>query len=306
MSFLNPVSEPVLRFKSTDAGAPQINYAARTAGDVKAVLKACLVTGYGATASAGWTAANEVGNVCEFVSPSAAMSDYRLGIDDSTAAKTDWYYQYQNTKSAVSAVSKNVTSIVTANTTHSWDVLVTERGIMLIETVFNKAIQALGSSITYWGQLKLAVPSINGKNIAWWCLGFNSPSPNEGRPSDFFSSTFALSKRQYELESLVMSGDAHPAIDILKYYDQTLGVVKISDINVAAEWFLISKQNIVAQQPSVLLQAKPSSEVYAKKTGVYNGRPALFIWPIRGSTTDSYLLNSSNVVVIIYLDYWEY
>lgn len=66
MSFLNPVSEPVKRFKSTDAGAPQINYNARVSGDVKTVLKACLVTGYGAKASAGWSIVNEVDHVAEF------------------------------------------------------------------------------------------------------------------------------------------------------------------------------------------------------------------------------------------------
>lgn len=306
MSFLNPVNEPVLRFKSTDAGAPQINYNARTAGDIKAVLKACLVTGYGAVPSAGWAAENEVGNVIEFVSPSAAMSDYRLGIDDSTAAGTNWYYQYQSTKSAVNAVSKSVTSIVTSNTTHSWDVLVTERGIMLIETVFNKAIQATGSSITYWGQLKSAVSSASRKNIAWWCLGYNSPSPNDGRPSDFFSSTFLQTKRTYELGDLVLSGDAHPAIDIFKYYNQNTGIASIADIKVSSEWYLIAELNIVAQQPAILLQTKPSSEIYSKSTGTHNGRPALYVWPIRGTTTLNFLINGSNVVAIIYLDYWEY
>lgn len=304
MSFLNPVNEPVKHFKSTDADAPQIDYSARVAGDIKAVLKACLVDGYGATAGAGWSIVNEVDHVAEFVSPSAAMSGYLIGIDDSSASQTYWYYE--STKSDINNVSKNASSIDTSSTEHSWDVLVTERGIMLIETVFNKAIKATGSSITYWGRLKSAVSSSGQKNIAWWCLGYNSPAPNGGRPSDFFSNSFSSSKRRYQLGDLALSSDAHPAIEVFRHYSSNSGTPDITEIIVSAEWYLISEANIVAQQPSVFLQTKKQTETYSKNTGTHNGRPALYVWPIRDTTSISYLFHSSNVIVIIYLDYWEY
>ena len=104
----------------------------------------------------------------------------------------------------------------------------------------------------------------------------------------------------------MLSGDAHPAIDIFKYYNSNTGITGITDIRVSSEWYLISESNIVAQQPAILLQTKPSSEMYSKSTGTHNGRSALYVWPIRGTTTLNYLINGSNVVAIIYLDYWEY
>ena len=53
MSLSNPVKYPVKHYSHLDAGAPQI---ADADGAIKTILKACLVTGYGTKASAGWTA----------------------------------------------------------------------------------------------------------------------------------------------------------------------------------------------------------------------------------------------------------
>ena len=44
---------PVTVYRSTDAGAPLLT---NSNGSLIAVLKACLVDGYGSKASAGWTA----------------------------------------------------------------------------------------------------------------------------------------------------------------------------------------------------------------------------------------------------------
>lgn len=46
---------PVTVFRWDDPGAPQIPNSNPTANDVKAVLKACLITGYGTKAALGWT-----------------------------------------------------------------------------------------------------------------------------------------------------------------------------------------------------------------------------------------------------------
>ena len=53
MSLLTPVQYAAKLYSHNDVGAPQI---ASAAGSIKALLKACLVTGYGSKASAGWTA----------------------------------------------------------------------------------------------------------------------------------------------------------------------------------------------------------------------------------------------------------
>ena len=53
MSLLLPVRYPVRYYSHLDAGAPQL---ADANGAIKTILKACLVTGYGDKAGAGWTA----------------------------------------------------------------------------------------------------------------------------------------------------------------------------------------------------------------------------------------------------------
>lgn len=127
MSFLNPVNEPVLRFSSTDTDAPQIDYNSRTSSDIKTVLKACLVTGYGTTASAGWSITNETTNDAEFVSPSAAMSSYRIGVTGGSY-RTDWYYMHNNVKKtpASGAVLQEVSSIDKTHPSNGWELLVTQ------------------------------------------------------------------------------------------------------------------------------------------------------------------------------------
>lgn len=204
MSFLNPVSEPVLRFSSTDASAPQINYNARVAGDVKAVLKACLVTGYGTKASAGWSIVNEVNHVAEFVSPSAAMSDYRLGIDDTSASSTAWYYQYQNAMvnpNLSSAITKNPRAISKTHASNGWQLLVTGRGIAFIENFYHTVANAVAARLTYWSLSKSAVTTA-GNEILFFCAGqeswtteyaydlfYNTSGLHSGNASSYLAST---------------------------------------------------------------------------------------------------------------------
>lgn len=52
MSLLTPVRYPAKLYSHTDANAPQL---ASVDGAIKTILKACLVTGYGDKAGAGWT-----------------------------------------------------------------------------------------------------------------------------------------------------------------------------------------------------------------------------------------------------------
>lgn len=59
MSLLTPEQHPVKYYSSKDADAPQISDADLV---IKTIIKACLVTGYGAKAGAGWTALHEDSN----------------------------------------------------------------------------------------------------------------------------------------------------------------------------------------------------------------------------------------------------
>ena len=56
MSLLTPQTLPVKVYKWDDVGAPVLN---RSAGCMMAIFKACLVTGYGTKAAAGWSLAFE-------------------------------------------------------------------------------------------------------------------------------------------------------------------------------------------------------------------------------------------------------
>lgn len=76
MSLLTPVQYPAKHYSHLDAGAPQISSAA---GAIKAILKACLVTGYGSKASAGWAALFDDTNRMALRLPDAAQA---LGLPD--------------------------------------------------------------------------------------------------------------------------------------------------------------------------------------------------------------------------------
>lgn len=56
MSLLTPVKVPVKVYRSSDASAPLLD---KNANCITTILKACLVTGYGAKEGAGWTLAFE-------------------------------------------------------------------------------------------------------------------------------------------------------------------------------------------------------------------------------------------------------
>jgi len=76
MSLLTPVQYAAKLYSHNDAGAPQI---ASAAGAIKAILKACLVTGYGSKASAGWTTLFDDTNRMVLRLPDAGQA---LGLPD--------------------------------------------------------------------------------------------------------------------------------------------------------------------------------------------------------------------------------
>lgn len=299
MSFLNPVNEPVLRFSSTDADAPQINYNARVAGDVKAVLKACLVTGYGATASAGWATTNEVGNVIEFVSPSAAMGDYRLGVDDSSASSTIWYYQYQNvrTNPTKNNPTKSFSNINKTSENNGWELLVSERGLYFIEIVYAQFVNEKVCRITYWGQVKSAAKTNPEKNIAFFNVGWNATAVSS---TNFF--TPDTSNAFYIVGDFASINFASMDIDRLKAPGQDYS----ASVRVNAALYLRSGSKFVGQQVGLLTTSNTTQD---ELLGVYDlnidGRTAVYFCA-------SFSFNTADTIkdfargITIYTDYWEY
>lgn len=294
MSFLNPVNEPVLRFSSTDADAPQINYNARTAGDVKAVLKACLVTGYGSVASAGWSIVNEVNHVAEFVSPSAAMSDYRLGIDDTSASSTTWYYRYQNvrTNPTKNAVNRSVSFINNTSALNGWDLFVTARGLYFVESFLHTTSNAITSRLLWFGQLKSALIGNNGVNISLFATGYNSPNAT---PTDIFTNSANTHSR---LEGYQNLSFASANIDFFKNLTFLTGV---SAIDLVSDLYLTSNSTAIAKQPGIMLEA-PRDIAQAQSGVTVSGHYRVLTG--RGVSTAD--MPNYNKPFLIALDTWEF
>ena len=300
MSFLNPVNEPVLRFSSTDSDAPQINYNARVAGDVKTVLKACLVVGYGDKSSAGWSIANEVDHVAEFVSPSAAMSDYRLGIDDTSTSSTTWYYQHQGMRvnPIYNTVSKSPTYLDKTKTV-PWTLLVTEQGFWFVETMSRQGLSdANAARMIYFGRQKASVADLD-KNIAFLTIGYD------------VSRTWTDTLHQY-------LGDATRRHHIIANYNSyaLVGAMPFSssiynttsaDIDLISPIYLWIDNTLLVGQLAGLMMYAPSlrPEIYYTHETVINDRPMLSFL----AATPNY--NATDIkkygrCFLIPLDYWEY
>lgn len=298
MSFLNPVNLPVLRFSSTDADAPQINYNSRTAGDVKTVLKACLVTGYGATASAGWSIINEVDHVAEFVSPSAAMSDYRLGIDDTSTSSTTWYYQYQDAR--VDPTYNNpVKSLAYADKLHAsngWQLLVTDRGVVFIELIQHAIINKLSARLTYWGQVKSGLAA-TGANMMFFNIGH---SATFSEPTHLYNANYPHFKLDGFSDTWVFAATPF-AVGVRDY---NLGV---SNVDIVSALYLAStnKEVVLGELPGMASKVvNNTADMYGISEQTLSTRPVFSV--CCGLAGDTQYAHSRGRTYLIYLDYWEY
>lgn len=305
MSFLNPVNEPVKRFSSTDAGAPQINYNVRVAGDVKAVLRACLVTGYGTKASAGWSIASEVNHVIEFASPSAAMSDYRICIDDTSTTSQTWFYRYQNNAfyPPKNAPSKNMSSVNKTSAENGWELIVTNRGMYFVEILYHSTVNARVARITWFGQIKSALANDLGVNISFFCTGIGAQMT---KPSDLITASESIdSNKLYNLGTypaliFVITNLSSFARDSTVKYD-TGGLELISET-------YLGLANLVAGQQSGLLFKNNSilATAYGVSVQQLDGRDVLSVAVSYSSMSDVPTNNTHVKTLLIRLDYWEY
>lgn len=301
MSFLNPVNEPVLRFSSTDADAPQINYNSRVAGDIKVVLKACLVTGYGAKASAGWSVVNEVDHVAEFVSPSAAMSDYRLGISDTSTSSTTWYYQYQDVRvdPGYNTPTKSFGSLNKTNNDNGWQLFVTERGIVFIEIVQHSVASKMSTRITHWGQIKSAVPVVNGKNVSFFNIGHSGAT---GSPDYFYRDGSRLHTMLESYTSAFISSATAAALSGSSY------TLDASVVDLVSPIYLTNagRSLLIAELPPMLsVIVNNSADLYGVSDTTVGGRPVFKVCAGPDATQLQYVLSTCRTF-LIRTDYWEY
>lgn len=292
MSFTNPVNEPVLRFSSTDTGAPPINYNARTAGDVKAVLKACLVTGYGTTSSAGWSIVNEVDHVCEFVSPSAAMSDYRLGIDDTSTSSTTWYYRYQDSRinPTKNTLSKSINYIDKSSV--EWHLFVSARGMYFIESFLHSSSNKRVQRILWLGQLKSALFADAGINMSFFQTGYSS---SNATPTDIFTSASNYYTRVDNYQNLNFETAN------ISFFKNLVVSTNAVTIDVVSDVFLVSSTTPIAQQPG--LQTLAPADISSLSSG-YTADNQYVALAGRGVSTSDMPLYSKPFLIAT--DYWGF
>lgn len=133
MSLMQPTSEPCRYFSNTDTDAPQ--YTPGT-GSYKTIIKACLVTGFGTTAAAGWTVLHEDPDQITLKRPSPLATDYVLKIRDGDSG-TGVFVQNNPTSitddtSLWSNTVLNVTPPANIGYTPNWHLIATGRGFILL------------------------------------------------------------------------------------------------------------------------------------------------------------------------------
>jgi len=300
MSFLNPVSEPVLMYSSTDANAPKINYAARAAGDVKTVLKACLVTGYGSKAGAGWSIQNETDFAAEFMSPSVAMSDYSFGVSDDSPYQTSWYYKYKGTQTnpAYNTPNKSFENINTTHAGNGWRLIVSKRGMIFIELVQSTVVNKLSARLTYFGAVKSAITDAGGINIGFFNVG-HSAAIND---NIFFYQNNYVHFRIEDYSNL--SPFAAVPFAINSTNDLTPNV---SQVDITSKIYLTTNTAIlIGELPGLLAKViNDSSKIYDVASEIFNNRPVLKICLGYRDPRSQYMYFRGRVM-LIYLDNWEY
>jgi len=298
MSFLNPINEPVLMYSSTDANAPQINYAARAKGDVKTVLKACLVTGYGTKQGAGWTIKNETSTAARFVSPSALLSDYQLCIDDNSTEISTFYYTYKVTRvnPNINTLSKLLNYVALDSPKNTWTLLVTKQGFLWIEKFAHSDEAIECCRILYLGRIKSALTKETTKNINFYNFGFNG---GVIEPSQFFPNNY----NHVVLDTYTLSKMTGANLDAMS----SLQVRNLIAIEVTNSVFLSSDGVILGEMLPFLPTIKPRVEnLFGLYQTTFNNRPALYICIGGTSSGQLYYLEQACQGCYVYLDSWGY
>lgn len=300
MSFLNPVSEPVLMFSSTDANAPQIKIAARAKGDVKTVLKACLVTGYGTKQGAGWTMKNETSTAARFVSPSALLRDYQLCIDDNSTEISTFYYTYKGTRvnPDVNTLSKLLSYVALDSDKNTWTLLVTKQGVLWIEKFLHESTGLEMCRVFYWGCIKSALINDAGKNISMYAFGY-------GAPADSVSS-FLLNDYCYHIALAAYTSCAKDGANISLLKNPTTR--NAATIELTNSVFLSSSGILLGEMmPILMTKLNDNTKLFGMRQVTFNGRPALYVCiGYMSSSLDKADYEKYCDGCYVYLDTWGY
>lgn len=278
MSFLNPISVPVKVYKSSDQGAPILNFSRRSISDVKTILKACLVTGYGEKDGAGWQMENEADNKATFWADNVAMADYRYTIDGSLAKPHLVSYQGIDQKISNGAHIFRLGKLDGAK--NNWYVIASDFGFFYIECYQQSGREF--ANFMYFGRLKSALLQDSPMNIAF-ISSFNTIGA--------INQQYAFWSAFYKLATLsVLTVGALGMIGA-----QERG---ISALSVTMPLYLLRYGNVVAQLVGVEYTTTPSDDAFA---GTIDDGKKLSL-DIIGAMTNM----SSGIRIHIDLTSWEF
>ncbi|MGI2067840.1 hypothetical protein [Shewanella sp. MF08487] len=150
---------PVTVYRWDDAGAPQLG-ASPTPSEIIAVLKACLVTGYGAKAGLGWSVAFEDTGTQKIafrnstVDGSGGFVQY-WSVDGSNAINRTLYVKSGSAMSALDNFTHPSLTFVHFNSENNshWVIIGTSVGFYMIPKVDNITINytsSIGNEVTYF------------------------------------------------------------------------------------------------------------------------------------------------------------
>lgn len=276
MSYQNPITLTPKIYQSSDKDAPQINH---QKGDIKSIFKACLVTGYGNKASAGFALDNETDTTCDFVSPNLMMS--KFGIEEGNGQTTKLYYYQKNTKIQPFSINTMSNSAVKDM---QWTMLACELGIYFVIHGTNRYIPDWDNAFVYYiGCIKTAINDQNQNMTVFEHGGLATSS------LVFYRSAHVGNYTSYEPLSNVC--------ELAKGNNAGFFISMTSDLFWRNNGVLIGKQPALLHQVGINLPKSPSKTIY-------EGKEVLYFHQTTGSR--DYEMRQRSYGVMIQTDNWEF
>lgn len=289
MSFVNPIKLPVMRFDSTDAHAPQLNYNARTSGDIKTILKACLVTGYGDKQGAGWSVVEESDFGLSLKSPHVQMVDYVFTFNDDSTTETVWGFYYQHEQGSFEPIKKTPNYIDTNQS--GWCMLVAELGFILIERFYTEF--GVACRLTYLAQVKSTLNQHNSKNLCYFSVGYGA---------NIYTNNFANTLLNFHINDFSGAKISLPFGEMVGNRNQLSNLV-VSFINPI---YLSSDKAIVGLLPAILIKTTADDDEIGKYELIsYDNRPKIAC-SLGVDTNSKQYFNQTALKVMIATDFWEF
>lgn len=155
MSLLTPKRVPVKVYRWDDDGAPVLNQTANCAINV---FKACLVTGYGSKAGAGWTEAFQGAGVSVLRPEVSANTDFflRLSADTGTEVKSQVYLNMTDANTGDLKLQCGTEfAYAKRNSTGKWLMIASPRGVWFFnDQRFNDGAVTKTGAFFYAGDIQ--------------------------------------------------------------------------------------------------------------------------------------------------------